>query len=65
MDNPKVLLSPEVLRKGAEIVNQVNEEVAKIIGINPAARTTTVKPSGNASVILGTSSGIHPAHSRR
>ncbi len=65
MDNPKVLLSPEVLRKGAEIVNQVNEEIAKIIGINPAARTTTVKPSGNASVILGTSSGIHPAHSRR
>lgn len=65
MDNPKVLLDPEVLRKGAEIVNQINEEVAKIIGINPAARTTTVKPSGNASVILGTSSGIHPAHSRR
>ena len=43
MDNPKVLLNPEVLRKGAEIVNQTNEEVAKLIGINPAARTTTVK----------------------
>ena len=65
MDNPKVLLNPEVLRKGAEIVNKTNEEVAKIIGINPAARTTTVKPSGNASVILGTSSGIHPSHSKR
>ena len=65
MDNPKVLLNPEVLRKGAEIVNTTNEEVAKIIGINPAARTTCVKPSGNASVLLGTSSGIHPAHSRR
>lgn len=65
MDNPKVLLSPEVLRKGAEIVNQINEKVSKLIGISPSARTTTVKPSGNASVILGTSSGIHPAHSRR
>lgn len=65
MDNPNVLLNPEVLSKGAEIVNQVNEEVSKIIGINPAARTTAVKPSGNASVILGTSSGIHPAHSKR
>ena len=65
MDNPKILLSPEVLRRGAEIVNETNELIAKIIGINPAARTTTVKPSGNASVILGTASGIHPAHSRR
>lgn len=65
MDNPNVLLNAEVLRKGAEIVNQVNEEVAQIIGINPASRTTAVKPSGNASVILGTSSGIHPAHSKR
>lgn len=65
MDNPNVLLNPEVLRKGAEIVNKTNEEIAKLIGINPAARTTTVKPSGNASVILGTSSGIHPAHSKR
>ena len=65
MDNPKILLSPEVLRRGAEIVNETNELIAKIIGINPAARTTTVKPSGNASVILGTASGIHPAHSKR
>lgn len=65
MDNPKVLLSPEVLRRGAEIVNRTNEEVAKAIGINPAARTTCVKPSGNASVLLKTASGIHPAHSER
>ena len=65
MDNPKVLLDPEVLREGAEIVNRTNELIAEMVGINPAARTTTVKPSGNASVLLGTSSGIHPAHSRR
>jgi ribonucleoside-diphosphate reductase alpha chain len=59
------LFNEEILRKGAEIVKLANREVAKLIGINPAARTTTVKPSGNASVILKTASGIHPEHSRR
>ena len=59
------LFNEEILIKGAEIVKETNREVAKIIGINPAARTTTVKPSGNASVILKTASGIHPEHSKR
>lgn len=59
------LFNAEILKKGAEVVKQTNVEVAKLIGINPAARTTTVKPSGNASVVLQTSSGIHPDHSRR
>jgi ribonucleoside-triphosphate reductase (thioredoxin) len=40
-----------------------NEMVAKIIGIKPAARVTTVKPSGTTSLVLGTSSGIHAWHS--
>jgi len=39
--------------------------MAEILGINPAARTTTVKPSGNSSVILQTSSGIHAEHSEK
>lgn len=65
MDNPKILLDPEILRQGAEIVNRTNELIAGIIGINPAARTTCTKPSGNASVLLKTSSGIHPAHSSK
>lgn len=65
MDNPKVLLDPETLRQGAEIVNRTNELIASIIEINPAARTTCTKPSGNASVLLKTSSGIHPAHSSK
>ncbi len=59
------LFNEEILRKGAEIVKKTNEDVARLIGINPAARTTTVKPSGNASVILKTASGIHPEHARR
>lgn len=65
MNNPEVLFNDETLRKGAEIVKAVNKEVAALLGINPAARTTCVKPSGNASVLLGTSSGIHGDHSPR
>lgn len=65
MNNPEVLLDKEVQIEGAEIVRQVNREVAALIGINPAARTTCVKPSGNASVLLQTASGIHAEHSPR
>ena len=63
MNNPDVLFNEKVLKKGAKIVKDVNKEVAEIIGINPAARTTCVKPSGNASVLLQTASGIHAEHS--
>lgn len=65
MNSPDVLFNEDVLAVGAEIVKQTNEEVARLIGINPAARTTCVKPSGNASVVLGTASGIHGEHSKR
>ena len=63
MNNPDVLFDAEVLEEGAQIVREVNREVAEAIGINPAARTTCVKPSGNASVLLQTGSGIHAEHS--
>jgi ribonucleoside-triphosphate reductase (thioredoxin) len=33
------------------------------IGINKAARTTCIKPSGTTSLVLGSSSGIHAWHS--
>ena len=62
MNNPKVLFDKDILEKGAKIIKQVNAKVAKLIGINAAARTTCVKPSGNASVLLRTSSGIHGEH---
>lgn len=65
MDSPDISFNPQVLEKGANIVKQTNERVAKIIGINRAARTTCIKPAGSTSCILGTSSGIHPCHSRR
>lgn len=46
----------------AKIVKDVNKEIAEIIGINPAARTTTVKPAGTTSLVVGSSSGIHAWH---
>ena len=65
MNNSEVLFDPEIQREGAEVVKAVNEEVAELIGVNPAARTTCVKPSGNASVLLQTASGIHAEHAPR
>ena len=50
------------LKKAAEIVKQVNARVAGQIGINASARSTTIKPSGTSSLVLGTSSGIHAWH---
>lgn len=65
MNNPDVLFKPENMEAGAALVKQVNKEIAALLGINPAARTTCAKPSGNASVLLGTGSGIHGEHSAR
>jgi ribonucleoside-diphosphate reductase alpha chain len=50
------------MKAAAEIVKLENERVAKLIGINKSARSTTVKPSGTSSLVLGTSSGIHAWH---
>ena len=50
------------LEEAAEEAKKTNEEIAKIIGVNKAARVTTVKPSGTSSLVLGTSSGIHAWH---
>jgi len=46
----------------AKVVKKENARVASEIGINAAARTTTVKPAGTTSLTLGTSSGIHAWH---
>lgn len=64
MNNPDVLFNEQNMIDGAEEVKYWNRVVADLIGINHAARTTCAKPSGNASVILGTGSGIHGEHSK-
>ena len=50
------------LKKAADLAKVENARVAEIIGVNKAARVTTVKPSGTSSLVLGTSSGIHAWH---
>ena len=50
------------LKQSAKLAKTTNSTIAKLIGINPAARVTTIKPSGTSSLVLGTSSGIHAWH---
>jgi len=50
------------LKAAAQVVKEENERVAKLLGINSAARCTAIKPSGTSSLTLGTSSGIHAWH---
>lgn len=50
------------LREGANHVVLENEKWAKKLGIRTAARATCTKPSGTASCVLGTSSGVHRWH---
>lgn len=50
------------MKSAAKVVKEENKRVADLISINPAARTTTVKPAGTTSLTLGTSSGIHAWH---
>ena len=40
MDNPDISFNPKTQRKGAEKVKEVNKVMAKLLGINQAARTT-------------------------
>jgi ribonucleoside-diphosphate reductase alpha chain len=50
------------LEEAAAIAVEENKKTAKLIGIKPAARVTTIKPAGTSSLVLGCSSGIHAWH---
>ena len=65
MDTPKIAFDPVAQREMANLIKEVNADMAARIGINVAARTTCVKPAGSTSCILGTASGIHPHHAGR
>ena len=65
-ESPEVACNPSFQTIVAESIKKWNAHYAAIIGINPAARTTTVKPGGTTTLELGImASGCHPAHSRR
>lgn len=50
------------LRETAEEAKKMNMATSGKIGIQFAARCSTIKPSGTTSLVLGTSSGIHAWH---
>jgi len=62
---PDLTLDADTLRAAALAAVEENRETAARVGIRQASRVTCVKPEGTASLVLGTSSGIHPAHARR
>ena len=65
LSNPDVLLDESIMQEGAKTILRVNKMVAKILDINPAARTTCVKPAGNAAVLLATISASSADHAPR
>lgn len=50
---------PEVQARLRQIVIETNRQIAERLNINQSAATTCVKPSGNSSLLLDSSSGIH------
>lgn len=55
---------PEVLQNLRDYSVKVNSQYAKKLKINPSTCITCVKPSGNSSQLLDTSSGMHPRHAK-
>ncbi len=60
-DSPAVR-KPEVLRKLRAEAIKVNKQYAKRFGVNESSCITCVKPSGNLSQTVDSSSGMHPRH---
>jgi ribonucleoside-diphosphate reductase alpha chain len=60
-DSPAVR-KPDVLEKLRKETIKINQQYAKRFGINPSTAITCVKPSGNLSQTVDSSSGMHPRH---
>jgi ribonucleoside-diphosphate reductase alpha chain len=56
--------NPETLRKLRDRAIEINKEYAKRFGIKPATAITCVKPSGNLSQTVDSSSGLHARHAK-
>ncbi|MDR3582319.1 MAG: ATP cone domain-containing protein [Candidatus Pacebacteria bacterium] len=54
----------EMLRKLRDYAIEMNKEYAKKLGITPSMAITCVKPSGNLSQTVDSSSGLHPRHAQ-
>lgn len=65
MSSPMFYDNPDLLEEAASIARVINADYARKLGIRPASRITCVKPEGTASIVLGTSAGIHPYHAKK
>ncbi len=65
-DAPEIALNPAYQKQVALACVEWNKKYAAMLGINPAARVTCVKPSGTTTLAVGgCGSGIHPHHAPR
>ncbi len=62
-DSP-VIRDAKVLQRLKKLAIKTNQEYAEKLGINPSVAITCVKPSGNSSVLLDASPGIHARWSK-
>jgi ribonucleoside-diphosphate reductase alpha chain len=58
MDSPTAQ-DPEIQKKLQQVAVETNRQYADILGISRSASVTAVKPSGNSSQLLNSSSGLH------
>ena len=61
----EMFYTPSILMKGKREAIRTNERIAAEINIPVASRVCVVKPEGTASIVLGSSAGIHPYHAKR
>jgi ribonucleotide reductase alpha subunit len=55
----KLAQDPEVQQLLRDVAVETNRQTAAVLGINQSAAVTCVKPSGNSSQLLNSSSGLH------
>lgn len=58
MDSPAAQ-DPDIQAKLQQVAVETNKQYAEILGINQSAAVTAVKPSGNSSQLVNSSSGLH------
>lgn len=56
--------APKIFRELRDYAVAVNNRYAQMLGINPSAAVTCVKPSGNSSQLFNCSSGLHARHAK-
>lgn len=65
MMNKDILLDANYQKQCALLAVEVNHKFSKMLGINQSSRITLIKPEGTISLVLESTSGIHPAHAQK